>query len=162
MFKSNQFAKLTYLLLIGCLAAGCSTTDPEGDGSDAERFIGSWTVTSAADMNGERDVTTTIDALGTLSFTLNADETYLLSLQYADGVTEDLDIPGNYTVNEVSKRLVLSVQVEGQPRVDLTLPYEFVDDSEVKLTVDGLTVGILLGPAGSSLEGGVELTAKKN
>lgn len=162
MFKSKLFAKLTFILLAGWFIVGCDTTDPEGDGSDAARFIGGWTVTSAADMGGARDVTSTINALGTLSFTLNEDETYLLSLQYADGETEDLDIPGNYTVNEVGKRLVLSVQVEGQPEIDLILPYEFVDDSEVKLTVDGITVSILLGPAGSSLEGGVELTAEKN
>lgn len=161
MFKPGNFAKLTFMLLACYFMTGCDTST-EGDGSDAARFLGSWVVTSAADMGGSRDVTSTINMLGTLTITLNEDETYLLGLEYSDGVTEDLNIPGSYTVNEVTSRLILSVQLEGQPKVDLSLDYVFVSDEEVEFTIDGITVGLLLGSAGSGLEGSVVLTAEKN
>ena len=67
-------------------------------------------------------------------------------------------MPGTYSVNESSERLVLGVQLEGLPQVDLTLDYVFNSDTDVEFTTDAATLVILLG---AQLEGNVVLVSRK-
>lgn len=147
------------LVLFASVAlVGCDSNDDDEGGSDAETFLGAWQIVSAADQGGTRDQTAIFSALGTLTVTLNEDQSYTLVLNYVDPQTDDLSIGGTYTVNEVSSRLVLSVQLEGLPQVDLTLTYNFLSDTEVEFTADATTLAILLG---AELDGDVILNAQK-
>ncbi len=158
MLKSNWVLKFCVVLLASVAMIGCdSGGDGEGDG-DAEQFLGVWRVVSAADQDGQRDQTAVFTMLGTFTLTLNDDQSYALRLVYADGETPDLVVPGTYSVNESSSRLVLGVQLEGLPAVDLTLNYVFNSDTEVEFTTDAATLGILLG---ATLEGNVVLVAQR-
>jgi hypothetical protein len=161
MCTPNVLSKLAFVFFAALLIIGCDTSDDDDESVDAEKFLGTWTVTSAADMGGDRDVSAAIAALGTLSVLFEDDQSYVLTLVYADGTTPDLNISGIYTVNEASDRVVLSIQLEGLPQVDLNLDYAFVSDTVVEFTADGLTIGLLLGEAASGLEGDVVLTAQK-
>ena len=106
--------------MLGHYFVGCdSNEDDDEDAGDAERFIGSWEIVSAADQGGMRDQTAVFSALGTLTVTLNDDGSYALVLQYTDPATPDLTVPGVYTVNESTNRLILTVQLPDLPQVDL-------------------------------------------
>jgi len=159
--KTQRFLSgLAFVLTLSLMSVGCDNSSNNGT-TDAERFLGTWAITAAADQGGDRDVTQIFSALGNLSVSLKDDQTYLLHLEYADGVTPDLDLTGNYAVNESESRLVLSIQLEGAPQVNLNMEYVFQSDTVVEFTVNSLTIGILLGDAGSLLEGDVILTAQK-
>ncbi len=157
MYSLKKTLFLLILTLVSVALVGCDSNDEEETG-DAERFLGSWRIVSAADQDGQRDQTAVFSALGTLTLTLNEDASYALVLQYTDPDTPDLPIGGDYTVNEVSSRLILSVQLEGLPTVDLTLTYKFNSDTEVELTADATTLRLLLG---AELDGSVILVAQK-
>ncbi len=158
MKTSNRIFKLLLVLFASVALVGCDSSDDEDAGSDAETFLGAWQIVSAADQGGMRDQTAIFSALGTLTVTLNEDQSYSLVLNYADPQTDDLAITGTYSVNEVSSRLVLSVQLEGLPQVDLTLSYNFISDTEVDFTADATTLAILLG---AELDGEMVLNAQK-
>ncbi len=158
MKASNKIFKLLLVLFASVALVGCDSSDDDEGGNDAERFLGAWDIVSAADQGGERDQTAIFSALGVLTVTLNEDQSYSLVLVYADPETEDLAITGTYTVNDASSRLVLSVQLEGLPQVDLSLTYNFLNDIQVEFTADATTLAILLG---AELEGNVVLVAEK-
>ena len=158
MYSSKKILHLLLLLFTSVALVGCDSNDDEEGAGDAEQFLGSWRIVSAADQDGQRDQTAIFAALGTLTINLNEDESYTLVLEYTDPDTPDLTIGGTYTVNEVSSRLILSVQLEGLPQVDLTLMYNFNSDTEVELTADATTLALLLG---AELDGNVILVAQK-
>lgn len=145
------------MIVVAFAYAGCDSNEDEGDGGDAERFIGTWEIVSAADQGGARDQTAVFSALGTLTVALNDDASYALVLQYTDD-TPDLTVPGIYTVNESTSRLILTVQLPDLPQVDLSLTYRFISDTQVEFTADATTLAILLG---AELEGNVILVADK-
>ncbi len=158
MHTSKKIIKLLLVLFASVALIGCDSNEDEDDTGDAETFLGAWEIVSAADQGGQNDQTDVFAALGTLTITLNDDGTYSLVLVYADGQTPDLTITGNYAVNESSSTLVLSIQLEGLPQVDLPLEYSFRSDTEVEFTADATTLTILLG---AQLDGSVVLVAQK-
>lgn len=158
MLKSNLILKFCVVLLASVALVGCDSGGDNEEAGDAERFLGVWQIVSAADQGGARDQTAVFSMLGTFTLTLNEDQSYTLMLEYADGETPALVVPGTYAVNTSSSTLVLGVQLEGLPQVDLELDYAFNGDDEVEFTADAATLVILLG---AQLEGDVVLVGQK-
>ena len=158
MFSSRISYKLFFILVASLALTACDSNDDEGDPTDAERFLGNWTVVSAADQNGNRDQTQVFSSLGVMTVNLNQGNQYALLLNYTDPAEDDLALNGPYTVNETGRRLILTVSLDGLT-VDLPFEYAFVDDSTVDLTVDGTVLGALLG---TTLEDNVVLRIQKN
>ena len=153
------YYSLVFLFAGMALLVGCDSGDSDDEGpTDAERFIGEWTVVSAADQDGQRDQTAVFANLGTMTVTLNDTGNYSLLLVYNDPTQDDLLLNGPYTVNDAGKQLILTVSFQGLT-VDLPFTYNFVSDTSVELTVDGPTLSLLLG---APLEGNVVLVIQKS
>ena len=158
MFISKISRTFFYTLIAAVALVGCDSNDGDDEGpSDAERFLGTWAVVSAADQDGARDQTAVFSGLGVLSVDLKDDGTYSLLLQYNDPAEEDLSLMGPYTVNSAGGQLILTVSLSGLT-VNLPFAYEFLSDTSVELTVDGPTLSLLLGAA---LEDNVVLGIQK-
>lgn len=130
------FSILTVALLF--VATGC---DSNGDDeSDAEILVGTWTVASIADDEGDK---TAVFGAGVESFRadINEDDTYSILVDYnataeAAGQT-DVNLAGTYTVNESLKTITLNVtglgglvleyDIENNNRVVLSGPAEFIN-----------------------------------
>jgi hypothetical protein len=140
---------------IGWLAvSGCDSTDT----SDLDRFIGTWTLTEARDAEGDK--TAVFAALGSLTLTLNDDDTHLLEIDLTDPEGEDVSLPGTYTVSEVEQLLQLAITFGGVP-VNLPFDYSIEDEDTIVLTAGSAVIVALLGEAGSLLVGDVTLTIER-
>ncbi len=151
-----------FLLLVAMVAfAGCDSNGDDGDGDDAARFLGAWTISSIADQGGQRDQTSIVSDLGVLRLTMNDDQTFGLNLQYLDPEAEDLALAGTYVLNEGSTRLTLNVQLDDLPTIALPFTYMFLNDIQVEFTIDAAAATTLTILLGAPLEGDVVLLANK-
>jgi hypothetical protein len=152
------------LLLVLALAA-CDSSD---DGpSDAERFVGNWTVDRVISNSGtgsETDVTAGVlgasGVLSRLSASFADDGTVVLSADFRDAGQEDQSVAGTYEVQESISTIRLNISVPG---TTTTFPvasrYSFDGDDAVSVTLPALVVNTILQAGGVEfqLEGNVGL-----
>lgn len=144
------------LALLGMVVMGCDSTD---DVSDLERFYGSWALVSATDDAGDK--TAVFAQLGTLTLDLDEDGTHVLAVDLVDPEAEDVNLTGDYTVNEGPMELRLGITFDGVP-LSLTFGYGFEDEDTATLTAGSTLIATLLGPeAGALLEGDVVITIQR-
>lgn len=152
--------QILVMLLAVVLFAGCDSGD---DGlSDSERFVGSWTVTSVRDQEGDK--TPVISALGTLSATFDDDGQYELTFDWAQQGLPDQTLSNTYTVNEAADKLVLNATdpLDGS-LLPLAVSYDFETDDRVTLSVPSAVIMIVATqfPAFGQLRGDVSLTLSR-
>lgn len=138
---------LILALLVAFVAVGCDSSDD--DQTDAEIFVGSWTVVAVSDDEGDK---TAVFAEGVSDFsaTLNGDGTYSLVVTFVDPQRPPVPLAGDYTVNDGSKILTLmagpqelpfSYDIQSETRIALSLPEAVVRG--VFGTQEGTYVGIV-------------------
>ena len=135
------FSILTVALLF--VATGCDSNDD--DDSDADVFVGTWTVQSIADDEGDK---TAIFGAGVESFvaTLNADGSYTIVVDYnataeAAGAV-DRNLAGSYTVVEAANTVTLSVTSLG---ASLPLTYDIQNNNTIALTGNADLINLAFG-----------------
>lgn len=122
-------------LLVALTAVGCDSD--EDDTSDAELFVGTWTLVSLSDAQGDKTAAFGQIANG-LTADLNSDNSFLISVDYKeDSGIEDLTIPGTYEVEAGSKTFVItpptgqnvpfSYDIENESRIALSAAADFVN-----------------------------------
>ena len=135
------FSILTVALLF--VATGCDSNDD--DDSDADVFVGTWTVQSIADDEGDK---TAIFGAGVQSFvaTLNADGSYTILVDYNAAAESqgavDRNLAGNYTVTESANSVVLSVTSLG---ASIPLTYDIQNNNTIALTGQALLINQAFG-----------------
>ncbi|MEX0821856.1 MAG: hypothetical protein WD021_06900 [Rhodothermales bacterium] len=141
-------------LAVALVAIGCdSGTDDET--SDAELFVGTWTMTAFEDGEGDRMPFFGQIANG-LTATLTASGEFSIFVDYKPASGNDpTTIPGTYTVDEGAKSLVLSPP-SGQ---NIPFSYEFQTDTSVDLSANAAFVNGLFGT--DIYQGTVTLTIEK-
>lgn len=140
------------MFVLGMLGAaiGC---DSSGEGpTDAERFVDAWTLTEVTDNRGDQ---TAVFLAGFNSITVNfaANGPYTLVVDAIDN-TADLTLSGPYTVNEPSKTVSLTVDIQGQSLV-LPLGYSFSNDTTLLISGNSVLINPLFQ---TGLQGTVRLT----
>lgn len=143
---------LTVALLF--TAVGCDSNDD--DDSDADVFVGTWTVQSISDDQGDK---TAVFGAGVQSFvaTLNANGNYSIVVDYnaaaeAQGAT-DVNLAGTYTVTETSNTVTLSVPSLG---ASLPLTYNIQNNNTIVLSGPATLINLAFGT--TNYTGTVELT----
>lgn len=149
--------KLSSLLLIALLAVVSTGCDSNDESSDADRFVGTWTLTGISDASGDRLADF---GAGFSSITLvnAADGNFTINVTPRQGAP--MAITGTYTVIENSKSIVLRASVGGQT-VPLNFTYTFASDEQVALKSDTTTAVLLNNLFGTTLQGQVTLTVTK-
>lgn len=151
-------SKSWMLLLAILLVAGCDSN--EEDLSDAELFVGTWTVVRAQDAQGDK--TALLNQVGTISVELEADGNFALTF---DPVQGDATVLSNtYTVDEGEDEIILNaVNPLGEGTIPLHLAYEFDGEDEVMLTIEETTVDIIkvVLPAFAAFSGQTTLTVQR-
>ena len=143
------------MLLMATLVA-CDSNDDE---SDANAFVGNWTVVSIADATGDQTQTFGI-VVESFVVDFEGDDTFDLTVSFTDldpAQREPITLAGTYSVNEGSSSITLSGSLGGLP-VTLAFGYEIVSDSRINLTIGSLAVNQLFGTA---YEGNVQLTVAR-
>ncbi len=115
-------------LLLALVAVGCDSA--EEDLTDAEIFVGSWTVVAVSDSEGDKtDVFS--EGVSSFSATINDDGTYSLVVSFVDPDRSPVALAGDYTVDEGGENLMLSAgaqqlnfmyDIRSENRIDLSLP----------------------------------------
>lgn len=141
-------------LAIALVAIGCDSGSDD-DASDAELFVGVWTMTAFEDGEGDRMPLFGQLANG-LTATLTGSGEFSIFVDYkpASG-NEPTTIPGTYTVDEGANTLVLSPP-SGQ---NIPFSYEFNSDTSVDLSANSAFVNGLFGT--DVYTGTVTLTIEK-
>jgi hypothetical protein len=133
-------------LLIGVTAVGCDSNDDD-DPSDAEIFVGTWTLVSISDQTGDRT-----DGIGqflaapiTANFASN--NTFTITINYnaqAEGAgLTDSTIPGSFVLKVGAKSLQLSPTGFGA-----TVPFDYTitNENQITLTADAAFMNALFTP----------------
>lgn len=125
------------VLLLGVLVAltsiGCDSN--EDDLSDAEIFIGTWTLVGLSDDEGDKLALFGQVANG-FTATLNSDNTFHVLVDYI--AEDDLEIDGTYTVTEGVRTLVLSTAGLNPP-----FDYEIENENRIVLSANAAIVNAL-------------------
>ena len=165
MIAPKLLNRFLCVLLASLVVVGCDSNEDDEDGSEgssaAELFVGSWEVTSAADMGGTRDQSAIFADQGMLSVDFVEEGTFMLVFDNLDEMEQDLSLEGPYTISESDMSVSLQVSINDLPFA-LPFTYRFVSDDTVELTtIDpniAVTIGILLDAA---LDGNVVLVLER-
>lgn len=142
-----------FLLIFGLIAIGCDSNDDDVVETDAERFEGTWELSSLDDAEGPVELVD-YTAVG-VSF--NTDESFSLDLTAPEGGT-DLTLTGTWSVSETAETITLNTTVPGSPvSLPLLFEYNFVDD-DVQLIAGPQTTAALNGVLGLALTAPVTFT----
>lgn len=157
MKKRALWSCFVAVLAFGLVACD-SDSDNEEPLTDAEKFIGTWTVQTVVDDSGDQ---TNRFFESTNSVTLQFATNSLYSL-VADAKSDSLDqtIEGGYTVSEGSRAVTLAASILGQD-VDLVATYAFLNDNTVELRTDSFVLNAVLQPE-EPLVGVVVLTVTRS
>lgn len=130
-----------FLLIFGLIAIGCdSNDDGDDDPSDAERFVGTWSLNDVSDAEGDVNLEANFNSIAA---TFNADDTFSIAIDAVEGGT-DLNLTGTWTLVEASETLTLNATVPGIGSIPLTFNYEFSGEN-ILLTAGPQTTAALNG-----------------
>ncbi len=140
-------------LLVAVAAVGCDTTE-EDELTDAEIFVGSWTVVEVSDDDGDK---TSVFAQGVSDFSaiINAD-TYSLLVSFVDPDRQPVALSGDYTVNEGGNNLIL----EAGPQ-QLSFSYDIQSENRIRLTLPEAVVRDIFGTQEGTYVGNVTFTVDR-
>lgn len=128
---------------LGLLAVACDSDDPDEVLTDAEKFIGTWTVQVVTDDSGDQ-TERFFESTNSVILDFGIDAQYSL---IADAKSDSLDqsIAGAYAISEGAQALTLSAMLLGQD-IDLIATYTFVDDDTIELRTDSFVLNAVLQP----------------
>lgn len=150
----KALSKVLMLALISIFAVGC-----DSEATDAERFVGTWTLQSIGDARG--DITTVFkQSVSNFQVTLNADKSDKLLVTYTAAAkaagAKDIDNAGTYEVIETSKTLQLKNLGNTLP---LTYAFTAGNEKEVTFTAQAALVNAVFGS--NQYQGTVTIKATK-
>ena len=147
-------------VLLAALMVGCDSGSDD-DLSETELFVGTWTVASVRDDEGDK--TPVVNALGTMSATFESGGAFELTFDAAQQGVPDQTASGTYTVNEALNVIMLNATVQG---TTFPVPVEFTFEGEdrVTLSIPELAVDVVASQiaAFGALEGEVSLTLARD
>ncbi|GIV57414.1 MAG: hypothetical protein D6746_13750 [Bacteroidetes bacterium] len=145
------------LLLAGLVLFGTGC-DSGGDDEprDAERILGTWTVSDVSDADGSQQATFAQN-VNRMTVVFNADATFRLTVDAVDDAG-DQTLDGPYSLNEALKKLTVTATLSGQP-VQLAFDYAFRNETTLALSASSVLINPLLG---TNLAGTVTLTLTKS
>lgn len=149
--------KLTSILLLALLAIVGTGCDSNDDPSDADLFVGNWTLSGVSDASGDR-LADFGAGFSSITLTNNEDGTFTINVTPRQG--SPMAISGTYTIVENTTSITLRATVGGQT-VPLNFTYTFSGDNQVALRSDTTTAVLLNNLFGTTLEGQVTLTVTK-
>ena len=150
------FAFLTLAVLV--VSTGCDSSDDDDSQSDTEIFAGTWTVANITDSEGDK---TELFAGVVDDFTANlrSDGTFSITVDYNDQANAagqaDVNLAGNYTVEEATNTVTLNVTGVGA----LPLSYNIVNNDRIELS--GLAGLVNLAFGTDAYQGTVVLTIQR-
>jgi len=152
--------KLSVFLLavfVALTSIGCDSN--EDDASDAEIFIGTWTVVEVHDEEGDK--TSIFDeGINNFSATLNADNEYSLIVDFVDPEREDIPLNGTYTIEADSDDLLLNANL-GSGSLPLHFRYEIESENEIELSISETLVQLIFGTEEGTYVGDVTFTIQR-
>lgn len=149
----NKFSVLVLALVVALAAVGCDSA--EDDPSDAERFVGTWTMVGLSDGDGDK-MTDFNQVADGLTANLSADGQIVINVDYKEGTgLQDRTIPGTYEVNEGAKVLVVNPPT-GQ---SISFQYEFDSNTRATLSAASQFINALFGT--EAYTGTVTITIEK-
>lgn len=119
--------------LFALTSMGCDSNEDEL--SDAEIFVGTWTLVGLSDDEGDKLAVFQQVANG-FTATLNSDNTFHVLVDYAN--QDDLELQGTYTVTEATRTLVLSTAGLNPP-----FDYEIENENRIILSANAAIVNAL-------------------
>lgn len=144
-------------LLVALTSTGCDSN--EDDPTDAEIFIGTWTVVEVRDSEGDK--TALFDeGVNNFSATLNSDNTYLLTVVFQDPERTDVELTGTYTIEPRSDALFLNVNLGGGD-IPLHIRYEIESENRIELSIAETFVELIFGAEEGTYVGDVTFTIER-
>lgn len=141
-------------LFVALSFVGCDSN--EDDLTDAEIFVGSWTLVSISDAEG--DQTQGFAGLAeSLDITFAADGEFTLLLDYReDSGRPDVPLQGTYELNEGANSLVLNIADGPSP----PFSYDIENEDEISLSSQAEIVNTLFNPT-TPYEGEVRVVMRR-
>ena len=137
------------LVMLGA-AIGCDGGDDEL--TDAERFARAWTLNEVSDDQGDQTAAF-LAGFNRITVSFSENGTYTLVVDAVDDA-DDLTLSGPYAVNDASKTVSLTVDIQGQS-LALPLSYSFSNDTTLLISGNSVLVNPLFQ---TGLQGTVRLT----
>jgi hypothetical protein len=127
-------------LFVALTSIGCDSN--EDDPTDAEIFIGTWTVVEVHDDEGDK---TSIfeEGVNNFSATLNTDNTYSLIVDFLDPERTDIPLTGTYTI-EPGDMLILRANL-GAGELPILFQYDIDSENRIDLTIQDTFVEAIFG-----------------
>jgi len=148
-------------LLIGVTAVGCDSNDDD-DPSDAEIFVGTWTLVSISDQTGDRTGGFAPFLAAPITANFASNNTFAVTINYnaqaeQAGLTDRV-IPGSFVIEAGAKSLQLSPTGFGA-----TVPFDYTitNDNQITLTADAAFMNVLFTPQ-TAFQGRVTLSIQRN
>jgi hypothetical protein len=127
-------------LFVALTSIGCDSN--EDDPTDAEIFIGTWTVVEVRDSEGDK--TSVFDeGVNNFSATLNSDNTYSLIVDFLDPERTDIPLTGTYTI-EPGDVLILRANL-GAGELLLPFQYDIESENRINLSISESFVEAIFG-----------------
>lgn len=146
-----------FVLAFAFVAVGCDSNDDD-DLAEAEVFLGTWTVTGISDATGDQTASFAQD-VESFSVDFDNDGTYTLTVDFVEtDPRTDLQLAGDYTVNEATDALALAATIPGIGPITLGFEYNIVNDDEIELSAGNALINPIFG---TSYEGTVQLTVER-
>lgn len=140
-------------LLVGLISIGCDSA--EDDRSDAEIFIGTWSVVEVSDDEGDKtDVFE--EGIQEFSATIEADGTYSLLVDFVDPQRPDVPLQGTYELREGDSQIILSAGP-----IDLNFGYDIESDDRIDLSINEVFVQQVFGAQPETYDGTVTFTVAR-
>jgi hypothetical protein len=128
-------------LFVALTSIGCDSNEDD-DLTDAEIFIGTWTVVEIHDDEGDK---TSIfeEGVNNFSATLNTDNTYSLIVNFVDPQRTDIQLSGTYTI-EPGDMLILRANL-GAGELPILFQYDIDSENRIDLTIQDTFVEAIFG-----------------
>ena len=144
-------------LFVALTSIGCDSNDD--DLTDAEIFIGTWTVVEVRDSEGDK--TSEFDeGVNNFSATLNTDNTYSLIVDFLDPERTDIPLTGTYTFEPGSDDLILNVNFGGG-EIPLHFRYEIESENQIELSISETFVELIFGTEEGTYVGDVTFSIER-
>ena len=150
----RTFSSIILGLIVAIALVGCDSN--EDDLTDAEIFVGNWTLVSISDAEG--DQTQGFAGLAeSLDINFTADGEFTLLLDYReDSGRQDLPLQGTYELNEGANTLVLNIAAGPSP----PFTYDIENEDEISLSSQAEIVNTLFNPT-TPYEGTVRVVIRR-
>lgn len=144
-------------LFVSLTSIGCDSNEDD-DPTDAEIFIGTWTVVEVHDSEGDK-TSLFEEGINNFSATLNSDNNFSLIVDFLDPERTDIPLTGTYSI-EPGDVLILRANL-GAGELPLPFQYDIESENRIDLSISETFVEAIFGTEPETYVGDVTFTIER-